>query len=217
MTQELTLVGAGGFGRELLEYARDAGFRVVGYLDDSPTADLRDDRVPYLGGVADGMLPGGACVAIGLGDAAARALMAERLRGRGARLTTVVHPTAFVSATASLLEGCILAPFSMAGAHSRVGPNVLLNTFASVGHDAIVGAHSVLSPYASLTGAARVGAGVFMGSYAVAMPAVEVGAWAKIGAGSVAMRNVEPGALVVGSPAKGRVMFRPPPGVRADT
>jgi sugar O-acyltransferase (sialic acid O-acetyltransferase NeuD family) len=206
---ELLIVGCGDFGREVLNYALDAGQQVRGFLDDDPRAC----NVPKLGVAFLGVLEQVSFDAandrfvIAVGDAVARKSLAMRVRSRGGHLASVVHPTAYVARDASIGQGCIVGPFAMVATNACVAENTALNTYASVGHGARVGAHCVFSPYSVINGNVQLGERVFLGTHATVTPGCSVGAMSKVSAGAVVTRGVEPGSLVSGNPAKGRVMF----------
>jgi len=217
----LLIVGAGGFGREVYAYARDAErdhadgapFEGVHFLDDRPDAlDGFPVEARVLGDVDDGPIGPDDRVIVAVGDPATRFGLVQRLEARGARFATVVHPRAYVAAGARIGPGAVLAPFAFVGPSAEVGPHVVLNTYASAGHDAVIGAFGVLCPYSVINGGVRLSDGVFMGTHATVVVGRQVGAWSKIGAGAVALRDVEAGTLLIGNPGKGRALFGPPEG-----
>lgn len=207
----LVIAAAGGFGRELAAYARDAGLHVAGFLDDDPNAaaalDGLDREAGVLGPIGsyeperDGEL-----VAIGIGHVGTRLKVAEMLVARGARLATVVHPTAWVAPTATLGEGVAVAPFVCIGPGVRIGDLALLNTYASLGHDATLGRCCVLASYAVATGHSALEEQVFLATHAVVTPGTRVGAGARISAGAVVFHDVPAGALAAGNPARARAV-----------
>ena len=216
--RDLIVVGAGGFGREVLQYARDAAaagaaLRVRGFLDDRPGAlDGFGLDVGVLGPIAQYRPRSGEACVVALGDPAARHDVVARLRAAGAEFATLVHPRAYVAPSAALGEGTVVAPFACICPHARLGAHVAVNVSANVGHDAVVEDFAVLSPFSVLNGFAVLGAGGFLGTHATISVQRRVGAWSKASAGTVVFRDVEPGSLVAGNPPKARVMFHPPAG-----
>ncbi len=221
--RDLLIVGAGGFGREVLQYARDAAaagepVRVAGFLDPFPEA-LRGFALnaSVLGDPADYAPSPGEELVIALGDPRQRFALADLLRGRGARFGRVVHPRAYVAASATLGEGVVVAPLAAVCPHAVVGAHAALNVACNVGHDVRVGRCAVLSPHAVINGHSVLGDGAFLGSQAVVTARRQVGAWSKVSAGAVVFRDVPEGGLVAGNPAAGRVMFTAPEGWAAGT
>ena len=205
---ELFIVGAGGFGREVLTYAQDLELPVAGFLDDNAQALQGFDlTVDVVGRLAEQRFTAQQRVIVAVGDPLIRRRLARQVVEQGGQLYTLIHPTAYVARNATLEAGCVVCPFALVGAHAHVGWNTALNTYASVGHDARIGAHSVFSPYSVVNGHVTLGEAVFLGTHASVTPGKSVGLNSKISAGSVVSRTVEAGSLVSGNPAKGRVMF----------
>lgn len=207
------IVGAGGFGREVLQYVREAftnapQVTVKGFLDDDP-ASLNGFELPYsvLGDTTSYKPQTDDRFVIAVGDPQTRAALAQRLAARGAAFLSLVHPKAYVSGTASLGVGCIVAPFATIGAHATLGDHSVLTFYASVGHDAVVGCCCALSPHAVTNGGSRIGDRVFIGSHAVINPLQSVADDAKIAAGAVVYRPVPAHSLAAGNPAKSRPLW----------
>lgn len=205
--QRILIVGAGGFGREVLQWAREAwpsaSSRIAGFL----AADGGSDRPLPVIADPDYFEPSpGDAFLLAIGIPLVRRRVAECLVSRGARFLTLVHPTAVVVSSASVGEGSILCPYSIVSDAVRMGGFTLLNYHASLGHDATTGEFSVLSPYATLGGGACIGADVFLGLHAAVAPGKSVGNASKVSANSTCLSDVPPASLVFGVP--GRVMPR---------
>lgn len=204
---KIVIVGAGGLGRETLLIARDVcirqpSWRIKGFLDRNPQVLTGFDCDAGVIGDDDYQPVDDDRLVIAVGDPALRHRLAMRFADRGARFATLVHPLAYVAATARVSEGAVISPFCHVADRAEVGPHVLLNTYSSAGHDSRVGACSVFSPYATANGDTRLGERVFLGTHAVVTPGIGVGNDAKIAAGAVTYRQVPDGHLAMGNPAK---------------
>ena len=203
--RRILVVGAGGFGREVLQWARDAwpgdSGKIVGFLsDDSHVLDGHPGTLPILGS-PDTFEPqptDGLVLAIGIRGV--RREVAEQLAARGARFLTLIHPTAIVADTAVIGPGSVICPYAIVSDAVRLGRFVLVNYHASLGHDAAAADYAVLSPYATLGGGAEVGEGAFLAIHATAGPRVIVGPGVVIAANSCALTSVPAGKLVYGVP-----------------
>ena len=215
MSRSLVIVGAGGFGREVVQYVRDAGQdEVIGFLDDRDDAVTGWADLPaWLGPLGTHQVRPDVAYVIGVGKPSVRAALAAALERAGARFASVIHPSAYVPATAQIGVGSILAPGAHVGPYARLGEHSVLNVLASVGHDATVGRATVFSPYAVINGAAVIGDEVLLGTRATILAGVTVGSSAQIAAGAVVYRDVASFALAQGDPARSRVMFAPAPTV----
>jgi sugar O-acyltransferase (sialic acid O-acetyltransferase NeuD family) len=212
------IVGAGGFGREVLQYVIDAGTdEVVGFVDDDRSAvESVPHLPPWLGSMVSHVVDHDARYVIGVGKPSVRALLASRFEHAGARFASVVHPRAYVPTSSQLAPGCVVAPGAHVGPYSRLGLHVVLNVLSSVGHDAVIGRAAVLSPYSVVNGAAVIGAEVLLGTHSTVLAGVRIGDGSQIAAGAVVYREVAPFSLAQGDPAKSRVMFASPDAIPAD-
>ena len=206
--QRLLIVGAGGFGREVLNWAMDLevtqpGWRIGGFLDANADAlNGYETDVPILGDPAHFEPAATDCFVCALGNPDTKRYAIARLLGLGARFVTLIHPTATIGKRVFIGDGCVVCPQAVVTADARLGRNVVLNLAATVGHDVEIGDWSTMSCHVDVTGKAIVGASVFAGSHACILPGVKVGDRAIIGAGSVVTRNVSAGTTVFGVPAR---------------
>jgi sugar O-acyltransferase (sialic acid O-acetyltransferase NeuD family) len=207
-SKAIVLVGAGGLGRELLNYVLEAigpspHIGVKGFLDDNPSA-LTSYRCAYpiLGSILDYPIEPQDRLVMAIGDPVKRAELVRNMEARGGHFMTIIHPTAYVASTATVGQGCIVGPFCAIGSDARVGDHVMLTWYSSLAHDAVSHSFAVLSPYSTANGAAVLEEGAFLGTHAVIHPKIRVGAWSKVASGSVVYRDVPPNCLAVGNPAK---------------
>ncbi|MGC4118613.1 MAG: acetyltransferase [Myxococcales bacterium] len=207
---DVIVVGASGFGRELLQYVHDVhlttpSVRIKGFLDDDPTALDSIGRVmgvEIVGDTHSYRIQEHDRFVVSLGDPGLRRMLVERLARRGARFASVVHPTAYLAPTARIGSGCVIGPFANVGSYAQLEDHVLLNLHSSAGHDTRIGSFCVLSPCALVNGGSSLGDGVLMGTHAVVTPNVRVGARSKISAGAVLYRDIAEDSLATGNPAR---------------
>ncbi|HEX8125000.1 MAG TPA: acetyltransferase [Allosphingosinicella sp.] len=205
--ERLILVGAGGFGRELYFWAGDchsAGTlpALAGFVDDSIHELPGAYDLPCLGSLQDYTPAPGDLFLLALGNPATKRKVVELLKTRGGEFATLRHPTTTVVRTASIGEGVIMCPYTMAMPDTRIDRFATLINFSGLGHDSAVGEFTTLSSLVDVMGYARVGKDVMIGSGARLLPKIVVGDGATIGAGSVVVRSVKPGMTVFAAPAK---------------
>ena len=206
-TQQLIIVSASKFGREVFTWAQQAikagtPWVVKGFLDDRPDL-LREFRygVPILGSVKSYEPEAGDIFLCAIGEPAVKHHYCSLLEAKGARFATLVHPTALVGHNVRIGEGSILCPFTQLSCDIQLGRHVTLGTFSGAGHDARIGDWCQISGHCGINGNAVLEDGVFLGSHACILPRARVGAWAYVGAGSVVLRRVPPRTKVFGNPA----------------
>lgn len=199
----LILVGAGAFGRELINWAEDGGTPFAGFLDSSAAAlEGYDYALDYLGTIDDFAPQEGDRLVVAIGDPQAKRRIVLGLKEKGAQFAQLVHPSAVVARTAKLGEGVVVCPQAVVSADARVGDFVAVNALSGVGHDVELGPYSTLSSQVDLTGWVKVGEACFFGTGARVLPKVRIGAEARIGAGATVFRSVPDGATMYTAPAK---------------
>lgn len=198
------VVGAGGFGREVAQWAFDSGLGVDGFLDRDQDANP-GKLAPIVGGDDFDFGPEDVFLC-GIGEPALKKIVCERLRARGAEFLTLIHPTAVVPHPSRLGEGCIVCPHAVVSVNALLGRLVTVNCAATVGHDTAVGDYCSISSHADICGNARLGEGVLMGSHASVLPHAKAGDWSIVGSGSVVVREAPSKSTVFGVPAQ--VIYR---------
>jgi sugar O-acyltransferase (sialic acid O-acetyltransferase NeuD family) len=205
--QRIIIVGAGGFGREVVHWARaawpQAAGRITGFLGaDGGTRPVRDLPLPLLADPAVFEPQPGDGLVLAIGILGVRRRVTDVLSARGGTFLTLVHPTAVVAGTAALGPGSVVCPHAVISDSATLGRCVLVNYHASLAHDSAAGDFAVLSPYATLGGAARISDDVFLGLHATVGPGVRVGEGSKIAANSCALHDVPGRSLVYGVPGR---------------
>jgi UDP-perosamine 4-acetyltransferase len=200
------IIGAGGHGRVALDILQAAGmYQVVGFLDaDVSLAGRRVGGLPVLGSV--NLLPklrqqriGFGFVAIG--DNRVRRQYAALLREHGLTLINAVHPSACVSASASMGENVLVAAGAVICAECRLADSVIINSGAVVDHECEIEESAHICTGAHLAGRVRVGPGAFVGMGANIIQCLSIGEEAVVGAGAVVIRDIPSHATAVGVPA----------------
>jgi len=199
----MILIGASGFGREILWVCRRAGLQVAGFCDDAAERQAGTFcDLPLLGAVeqAAAHLGAGTRFHIAVGDNRARQRLAERALAVGWQPAAVIDPSAILAPDAVVEEGAYVGAGSVVSCLARVARFAIVNHHVTVGHDAEIGAFAQLCPGVRVSGGCALGTGAFLGSNAVVIPQRTLGAWAILGAGAVAMRDMADGDALVRLP-----------------
>lgn len=207
-TQNIILVGAGGYGRELvallLSEPKDLQTWVIkGFLDDNPekTGSLVSSY-PILG-TSDTYTPDANDVfLLAVGNPHIRLQLAEKLLKKNAKLFTFIHSKALVLTDAKFGQGCVVYPNSVIANNAQLGDFVSVNYFTAIGHDVTIGNACVINAHCDIPGNVKIGNGVIIGNGSNMVPGIKIGDKAILGAGSTAFRNIPAGKTVLGCPAK---------------
>jgi len=203
---DYVLVGGGAFAREILGWFTPnlpPGDRFAGYIDDgdNPLRAAGYD-LPQLGPIAGYRPDPAQKLVMALTGPADKKAVAEPLLAAGGVFASLIHPLAWVSKTARIGKGVVIAVFADVSADCNVGDFVTVNGHCGVGHDVELGAYSTLSGYVDLTGYVKVAGLCFFGSGARVLPRVKIGEGCTVGAGAVVVRTVAAGSTVYAAPAR---------------
>lgn len=204
---KIYIVGAGGFGRELLWWIKDINrvdptWVIGGFLDDNPHAlDGYECDYGVAGSIRDWEPKEDEEFAVALGTPALKREVVSILKAKGAKFATVIHPTAMVSEFAHYGEGFIMFPYSKLSVNSTVGDFVTLLS-SPIGHDTTIGDYSVISGNCNVVRNVAIGNDVFLAAGVSIAQDVRVGDGAYLGIGAVVLKDVNPGDTVFGNPAR---------------
>lgn len=220
MKTPIVVVGAGGFGREVVDVvdalnaaAEDSGasdlpWELLGVLDDAPSEvnleRLAERSVAFLGGVDDflGRTDPGVGYAVGIGSPAVRRAIADKCDAAGLVAATLVHPSVTMGARVTVGPGSVVCAGVRITTNIQIGRHVHLNLNATVGHDTLIEDYVSINPLASISGDCVVESGVLVGVAGVLLNGVRVGHDATVGGSACVVKDVAPGATVVGVPAR---------------
>ena len=215
------LVGAGGFGREVISWAAPllreaaeatgASLRTV-FVEEAPstTKVMGFDVISladFLGSDSQDRL-----FNVAVGDSQLRERLAETLSRENVSPISLIAKEAFVGVDCAIAEGAIICPFSTLTADLRIGRYFHSNIYSYVAHDCEVGDYVTLAPRASVNGRVSVERHAYVGAGAVVRQGsterpVSIGERAVLGMGAVVTKSVPAGVTVTGNPA--RPMDRP--------
>ena len=205
----LLIVGAGGHGAVVAEAAQASGqWTSIGFYDDRWPGLDSVLSWPVLGSLEALMQRvresphDAASVIVAIGDNHRRLQVFRQLAADGARLATVIHPTAVLSPSATVGPGSVLMAGTVVQARARLGSAAIVNTRASVDHDGKIGDGVHLCPGSNLAGQVTVGDLGWVGIGASVIQGLTVGTGAVVGAGAAVVRHVPDGMTVVGCPAR---------------
>lgn len=195
----LILIGASGYGRELLWVCGRAGIEVAGFCDDAPDKQTGEFAgQPLLGSIEQAAAERGTCVFhVAVGDNRARQRLAARAVACGWSPAAVIDPSALLAPDAVVEPGAYVGIGSVVSCLARVAPFAIINHHVTVGHEAVIGAFAQLCPGVRVSGGCVLGEGALLGSNAAILPGKRMGTWSVLGAGAVGVSDLADGAHVV--------------------
>ena len=202
------IVGAGGHSRVVYDILRyDHNVQVVAFVDNSPRgSEEKIMGVPVVGdhdiipSLVEDEDVGGFIIAVG--DNEIRRNHFEKLMDMGLEPVSAIHPESYISKTATVGAGTVVASGVNVSTNVEIGENSILNTGAIVDHETAIGAHAHVAPGTTVAGRVKIGELSFVGMGSTVRDYTEVGENVTVGAGSVVLEDVPSNVTVAGAPAE---------------
>lgn len=127
--RRLVILGAGGYGSVVADVARQLGYEII-QLDDTDAKHPLDSYTDYIG---EGMefIPA-------FGNNAFRMKWIYKLESKGAKIATLVHPTAYVSQEATISDGVTILPKALVNTDVVVERGCIINLGAMIDHGCVI-------------------------------------------------------------------------------
>lgn len=206
--KDLIIVGAGGFGRELLQWVKDINriekkWNILGFIDDNLEA-LQGYACDYtvIGTIRDWKPQANQEFAMAIANPDIKEKVSQLIKAKGGVFTSVVHPTATIGEFNELGEGVVMYPNSRITVNVRIGDFVTILGNTSIGHDADIMNYCTLSGSCNITRGVVLHEKVFLSCNVSVVPERKIGASVYVCAGSTVMTNIRSGNKVMGCPAK---------------
>lgn len=173
----LTIIGKGGFGREVAGYAFQTS-----QLVESHQGELFFDKP----------------VVIAIGDGAVR----KKIFGYYPNLlyTCIFRGQQFGENTIG--RGSIISPGTILTTNVTIGEHVIINLNCTIGHDCKIGSFTTLSPGVNVSGNVTIGELCYIGTNAVIREGITICDEVTIGAGGVVVKDITEPGVYVGNPVK---------------
>jgi len=206
---KLCIYGMGGFGKEVFDIASrinkensywDDIFFMVDDLDTNVEAyktklySVKDVFKEYDTNLFE--------VIIAVGEPKTRKMLFNKVRQKGAKLATLIDPSAIISDTAIINKGTIVAPLSIVACSTILGRNTVVNTHSTIGHDIVIGDHSSISSHVTVGGSSVIGEESYVGLGSQIKEQTKIGSKVIVGMGSIVYSDMPDRVIALGNPAR---------------
>lgn len=206
--KELIIVGASGFGRELLQWSKEINaieprWQIKGFIDDNLAAlDGYECDYGVIGTIKDWQPSENEEFIIALGFPEVKKKVIESLLSRGADIVSLIHPDAHIGGYCKIGKGCVIYPDTRITVNVSIGDYVTILAQNFIGHDASIGNYSTIFGGCAINGHVSIGECTLLNNSASTVPSVKIGSNVTVGAGSFVVSNVRDGRHVFGNPAR---------------
>ncbi|PPC81872.1 MAG: acetyltransferase [Methylotenera sp.] len=209
--RQLLIVGARGFGREVLNYIQNDNplFTVKGFLDEKTDAlDGYNRNVGVIGNPFTYQPLSNDVFMAALGDPLLRFKYTATLRDvHHVDFATVVHPQANIANHSQIKHGCVIAPRVGVSCDVRIGEFTNIQEYTVIGHDVEIGNWCQINAHCTIAGGAKIGNFVTIHPNCVITSNANIGDGVTVAAGSVVIGRIPTNITIIGNPAR-RFEFR---------
>lgn len=181
--EKLLLVGAGGFGRVVLEHA--TAIYDCAFLDDGDATIV--DGVPVIGKTAEmaSFYPEYKRLLVTIGNNKLRERLYKEAATIGFTFPNIIHPSAYFSPHAHIGSGCVILNNAVVQNNAKCGDGCILNPGVELHHDSTIGSYCLVYTNSVVRSLTHVGDRVWIGSTATVSTSAIVPDDAIIGDGEV--------------------------------
>lgn len=194
---DITLFGAGGHCKVVIDILKSNGFLANRVVDDAPHSSVFM-QLP-LGKPEDAVYQD---AIITIGNCAIRKKIVERIKT--SKYLTIIHPSAILCDNVTIGEGTVIVHGAIVQSGASIGNHCIINTKSSIDHDTILHDFVHVAPGATICGECEVGECTWIGAGSVVKQGIKIGKNCMIGAGSVVVSNIPDGVVAYGNPCKVR-------------
>ena len=201
--KSIAIMGASGHCKVVAEIALENGYDNIVFVDINPTIDMlgeypvADEDTDLENFIAEGY-----DFIVGIGDAKIRRKVQEKLISKGAKVVTLVHPSAVIAYDSTIGIGTVVMAGAVVNPGTKIGDGCIINTGSSVDHDNTIGDYVHISVGSHTAGTVAIGDNSWLGIGAVVSNNLSICSDVTIGAGAVVVKNIIKPGTYIGVPAK---------------
>jgi len=205
--KKLCIIGAGGFGREVLSSFKET-FLLLGkqiekevvFMDDDPK--FRNTEVLGIPVISTTEFnPSEYDVVIAVGDSNIRKKIVEELP-KETTYKTLIHPSAIIMEDCNIGIGSIVTAGCIATSNITIGEHSHLNLNTTIGHDCEIANYFTTAPGVHISGECTIGNNVYFGTNASVRQGINICSDVIIGMGGVVVKHIEELGVYIGNPLK---------------
>jgi sugar O-acyltransferase (sialic acid O-acetyltransferase NeuD family) len=208
LTISLSIVGAGGFGREvkhLIDEINSQGefYDLLGFYDSYHPPGTEISGLKILGGIDDALRSEHLNFVLAIADPATLEKFGKMFTKHQKSFPNIIHPLASRGCpiTNSIGFGNIITYGFHMTTNVTIGNFNIFNTRVTLGHDVTVGSYNVLLPNVQISGHVSIGDGNLFGMNSSVLQRRQIGSKNKIGAHSLVVTDLGTESTVFGTPA----------------
>ena len=164
MREKLLLIGAGSFGRVVLEHAESK--YDCAFLDDGHEIGAFVDGIPVVGKIEDlgQFFPEYQLLLVTIGNSKLRQTVYEKAKDIGYSFPNIIVPSAYISPRATIGDGVIILNNAVVQNHATIGSGTILTPGVEAHQDSSIGKCCLIYTNSVVRSLAELGDRVSVGS-----------------------------------------------------
>ncbi len=205
--KKICILGAGGFGREVLCCLIDGIATTNLKIEEIACFMVSDEHFKENKIMGVDVIPQSKFdptlynVVVAIGDPSSRKRVVESLPSQ-TTYTTIIHPSAVISEWVKIGEGSIVTAGTILTCNIKIGKHAHLNLHTTIGHDCIMGDFFTTAPAANISGNCNFGDCVYFGTNSAVRQGVKICDNVTIGMGGVVVKDITEEGVYIGNPLK---------------
>ncbi len=208
--KDLYIIGAGGFGREVLWLvkrinAMNPTWNIKGFIDDDTKMSGKQcNEYPVCGG-CDYLksIEKDIWIVYAVGSSKIKMTLDRKFSEiKNIHFATLIDPSVIMSDRVCIGEGTIICAGTILTTDIELGRHVTLNLDCTIGHDVKISDYTTVYPSVNISGNVSVDYAVELGTGSHIIQGKHIGEQSIIGAGTVVIRDIPSRCTAVGNPAR---------------
>jgi sugar O-acyltransferase (sialic acid O-acetyltransferase NeuD family) len=201
----VTILGAGGFAREIYSTVTRAGYDVFCFIDQKDGGEIYGINIKSIDSFTQSDLNfcNNFVLAVGHPDLKLKLLNEINSKFQNKiNFPSIVDPSAIIENIVSLGKGTVICAGSILTTDITIGDFVHINLNCTIGHDCVINDFCQFSPGVNISGYNKIGKNVYFGTNSCSLENLTICDNVTIGAGGVVVKNIRTPGVYVGIPAK---------------
>lgn len=205
--KKICILGAGGFGREVLCCLIDGISSTKLKIEETVCFMVSDEHYKETNIMGIEVIPQSMFdpaiynVVIAIGDPTSRKRVVDNLPPQ-TTYTSIIHPSAVICDWVEIGEGSIITAGTILTCNIKIGKHAHLNLHTTIGHDCIIGDFFTTAPAANISGNCNFGDCVYFGTNSAVRQGVKICDNVTIGMGGVVVKDITEEGVYIGNPLK---------------
>lgn len=208
--KDLYIIGAGGFGREVLWLvkrinAMNPTWNIKGFIDDDTKMSGKQCNEYSICGGCDYLksIKKDIWVVYAVGSSRIKMALDRKFSEiKNIHFATLIDPSVIMSDRVCIGEGTIICAGTILTTDIELGRHVTLNLDCTIGHDVKISDYTTVYPSVNISGNVSIDCAVELGTGSHIIQGKHIGEQSIIGAGTVIIRDIPPRCTAVGNPAR---------------